>query len=389
VSQNVKGNIWKLFVAEFTQRRYFFPILSIYFLTLPDANAQQIGLWTGIGFLAEFLFEIPSGYLSDRIGHKKMLVISKLLLIFSVISFIIGGSLPFFILGAVLISLSFAAESGTKTAFLHETLISLGQGKQLVATGSRIFANARLVSSFLIFLIPLGAQISLKTPLYFSLALDIIGLIAVVWLVNPAAIKSLKPKKSVITILRDMRGRGFYPIVIFTSAISGFSLAQMSYLFPYLDSLGFPIALLGIIGGLRSIGAFLIGHKIIKFENKINIKRIFIFDLLLFSSSFVLIGFFNNLIIITIILVIVGGYDIGRSAFIGGYLARHYVRDKDYMATTLSIKGQTNMLFNFIVAFGIGFIMNYSYQLGFYAMGGVLFLILLTTLFFVKNRQTV
>ena len=122
---NLNSNIWKLFVIQLTQRRYYLPILSIYFLTLPDVNAIQIGLWAGAGYLAEFLFEIPSGYISDRIGHKKMLVLAKVFMILAVLSFIHGGSLTFFILGAIFTSLSFASRSGTRTAFLHETLVSL------------------------------------------------------------------------------------------------------------------------------------------------------------------------------------------------------------------------------------------------------------------------
>ena len=56
-------------------RRNFAPIIAIFFLTLPNSIAQQIGIYSGIGFLAGFLLEIPSGYLSDTIGHKKALIL--------------------------------------------------------------------------------------------------------------------------------------------------------------------------------------------------------------------------------------------------------------------------------------------------------------------------
>jgi len=384
----MKGNLWKLFVAEFTQRRYFFPILSIYFLTLPDTNAQQIGLWTGIGYLGEFIFEIPSGYLSDRIGHKKMLVLSKLFLMFAVVSLIFANSIVLFIIGAVLISMSFAAQTGTQTAFLHETLLSLKKEKTLVTTASKIFANARLVSAFLIIIVPLGAQVSIRTPLYFSLGIDLIGLLVVLMLVNPSITEKLTQKKSILKILGELRGGGFYPVVIFTSAITGFMIASGSYVFPYLASLGFPIAFLGVIPGMRAVGTFFFGHSIVRFETKLNIKRIFIFDLILFPSVFILIGFLNNLVLISILLIIIGMYGLGRVAFVDGYLGKYYIQDKNYMATALSIKGQTSMLFNFVTVFGIGFIMRYSYEIGYYVMGGFLFIILFTTFFFVENLNT-
>ena len=95
---NVSGNIWKYFIFQLSQRRNFIPILSIFFLTLPNTTAQQIGIYTGIGYLASFIFEIPSGYFADKFGHKRTLIIAKLLMIFSVLAFIYSNSLLPFIL---------------------------------------------------------------------------------------------------------------------------------------------------------------------------------------------------------------------------------------------------------------------------------------------------
>jgi len=85
------------------------PILSIYFLTLPNATAQQIGLYMGVGWAVGFLLEIPSGYFSDKFGHKKTLILAKFFLLFSTLFFVFGKSVPYFILGSSFLALSFAA----------------------------------------------------------------------------------------------------------------------------------------------------------------------------------------------------------------------------------------------------------------------------------------
>lgn len=162
---NLKNNIWKIFVIQLTQRRYYLPILSIYFLTLPNTNAMQIGLWAGAGYLAEFLFEIPSGYLSDRIGHKKMLVLAKLFMVLAALSFIHGTSLIFFILGAIFTSLSFASQSGTRTAFLHETIVSLKRESEFIKISTKMAAYSALLGAVLITIIPVATKISIETPL--------------------------------------------------------------------------------------------------------------------------------------------------------------------------------------------------------------------------------
>jgi len=43
-----ENNIWKFFIFSLSQRRNFIPLLSIYFLTLPNTHANQIGLYTGL-----------------------------------------------------------------------------------------------------------------------------------------------------------------------------------------------------------------------------------------------------------------------------------------------------------------------------------------------------
>jgi MFS family permease len=385
---NLNSNIWKLFVIQLTQRRYYLPILSIYFLTLSDANAMQIGLWAGAGYLAEFLFEIPSGYISDRIGHKKMLVLAKIFMILAVLSFIHGGFLIFFILGAIFTSLSFASQSGTKTAFLHETLVSLKKESDFIKINTKIAAYASLFSALLLIIIPFSTQISIETPLLIGLFLDVIGLILALLLIKPNIIEKTNNIKSILQLLKEMKEASFLPFAIFTGAITAFLIAtKNNYLFPYLENLGFPVIFMGLMLGLLAIVQFLVANNIGKFENNLNIKKVFLFDIVLFSLSFLLIAFLNNFYIISFILIITWGYELGRKPFIDGYLLKNHIHDKNYKATMLSIKGQITMIINFLIVFNIGFFMNHSYKLGFYIMGGILFVILFTLFYFISRKK--
>jgi len=133
-SQCLESNIWKFFIFNLTQRRHYVAILSIFFLTLPDTTAKQIGIYSLAGYLASFILEIPSGYLSDRIGHKKILVLSKILLLFSILSFIYATSLIYFIIGSVLFASSAAFESGTTSAFMHNTFIETEELDEKIKT---------------------------------------------------------------------------------------------------------------------------------------------------------------------------------------------------------------------------------------------------------------
>ena len=383
----LKNNIWKLFIVQITQRRYYIPILSVYFLTLPDTNAVQIGLWAGAGYLAEFLFEIPSGYISDRIGHKKMLVLSKVFMILAVLSFIYGGFLIFFVLGAIFTSLSFASRSGTNTAFLHETLVDLNREADFMKINTKIAAYSSLFSVFLLVLVPYFAKISIEMPLIIGLGLDIIGLFAVLALVNPTVVKKTDDMKSILQLLKEVKGNQFLYLAAFTSAITAFSIAgKNNFIFPYLEKLDFPIFFMGLTLGLLAIVQYLVGNNIWRFEDHINIKKVFLSDLIIFPLSFLLIAFSNNFYFISFILIIIWGYKLGREPFVDGYLLKNHIHDKSYKATMLSIKGQLTMLINFLVVFGIGFVMNYSYKIGFYVLGGTLFVVLFIIFYFIPRK---
>lgn len=382
----LNDNLWKLFLNQLTQKRYYIPILSIFFLTLPDATAKQIGLWSGIGFLCEFLFEIPSGYISDKIGHKKTLILSKIFMLLASVFFVIANSLIYFILGAIFTSLSYASQSGTRSAFLHETLVSLKREKEFIKISSKITAKVALVSVLFVVIIPYFAKIDIRLPLILSLIIDLIGLVAVISLVNPKFHEKISDKKSILKLIKETNGTGFFSLAIFTSAITGFIIASNRYIYPHIELLGFPIAYLGLIMGLSAFIQFLFANNLDKFEDKINIKRIFLFDLFLFSLSFILIGFFRNPYLIGLLLILVFGYELGRRTFIDSFLLKNYVHNKNYKATILSFKGQITMIFTSVVVFTIGFFMDLSYSLGFHIMGISLFVILTTTYLFIKRK---
>ncbi len=161
----LKANIWKYFIILLTERRNYIPILSLYFLSLPDTTAQQIGLYIGIGSLAGFLLEIPSGYLADTFGHKFSLILAKLSLLLSTCFFVFSSSLIYFIFGSVFISAGFAFASGTSSAFFHNTLTNLNRESEFGTLSGKIRGYVSLVSAFLILALPFLSSFSLLMPI--------------------------------------------------------------------------------------------------------------------------------------------------------------------------------------------------------------------------------
>ncbi|HAG53604.1 MAG TPA: hypothetical protein DCL21_07450, partial [Alphaproteobacteria bacterium] len=128
--KKIAQNIWKFAALSVVDKRVYGAILSVYYLTIANVEAFHIGWILLFGCIASFFFEIPSGYLSDKIGHKKTIVLSRIFFIISTLNYLLANNLIMLIIGSVFFSLGVACMSGTSTAFIHDTLKALKREKE-------------------------------------------------------------------------------------------------------------------------------------------------------------------------------------------------------------------------------------------------------------------
>jgi len=385
--RSLKSNIWKYFLIILTNRRNYIPILAIYFLTLPNTTAKQIGLYIGIGWFAGFLLEIPSGYISDKFGHKKTLILAKFFMLISTMFFIFGNSLLYFIFGSIFISLGFAFTSGTGGAFLHNTLVGLKKEKEYGEIGGKIRAKASLVSAGMILILPLLTKISLIMPIKIYLIFDVIGIITAFSLYSPKIKFDAEDEKGekIWSQIKRFKGTGFYITSIFVGLIGGFIIGLSPFKEPFVESLGFPIIFIGSIMALSRVIWFIVGHNL-KVLKKIKLQQLLFYEIFFFSGLIILSSQLKNPYFIGLIIAILIGYYHGRSSLIGEYYLSNFLINKRYKATMLSIKQQIGKLFESGIALVIGFIMAISFNLGFLVSGICLLVILLGIYPFMKKH---
>ena len=366
--KQLQSNIWKYFVYSFSQRRNFYPILSIFFLTLPDATTKQIGIWSGIGFIASFFFEIPSSYFADRFGHKKTLVMAKVLMTISTGSFVFANSWIWFIIGSALLSISLAFASGTDSAFIHNTMVESRREHEYTKLKSKLSANVSLLSTIPIILLPFFTAVSIRLPLQIWLVVDIIGLIIAFSFVSPRIrFEAEEDKVSVWKIAKQLYGTGFYPFSIFIGIIGGYIVAVSNFNNVYLQSIGYPVVLLGFVMGVSRFVWFLIGHNIHKIEEKFGMHAMLVFEMIFFPLMISLIIIFKNPYFVAAIICIMIGYYWGRCPMMDGYTLKHFVVNKKYKATLISLQSQIEGIFQAIFAFCFGYLMAISFKLGYSA----------------------
>ncbi|HHD92518.1 MAG TPA: MFS transporter [Candidatus Portnoybacteria bacterium] len=384
--KKLKSNIWKYFLLILTNRRNYIPVLALYFLSFPNSEAQQIGLYTGIGWFAGFFLEIPSGYIADKIGLKIALILAKFSMLVSTLFFVFGNSLPYFILGSVFIAFGFAFTSGTAGAFLYNTLLGLKKEKNFGKIEGKIKANVSLVSAGMILTLPLLTKISLVMPIQIYLIFDLIGIITAISLFSPRIKYDAEDieGENILSQLKRFKGTGFYIASIFLGIMGAFIISLSPYKEPFVISLGFPIILVGFIMSFSRIIWFIVGYNL-KFLKRIKIQKLLFYEIFLFSGLIILSSQLKNPYIIGLLLAILLGYYQGRNSLIQEYYLNNFLINKRYKATMLSIKKQIEKLFQAGFAVIIGYAMAISFNFGFLTSGISMLILLLSAYPFAKK----
>ena len=378
MARRVAGNIRKLFWFILMQRRNYVTILSVLFMTLPDARAFQVGVYMAVGAVTSFLFEIPSGYFADRLGHKRSLVIAKVLMLCSTFTFIVSHAVVGYVLGSVLMSLSVALTSGTQSAFLHNTLIVLGKERSFVKVSSRLLGDASLVSAGLIIALPFLTVYGLVVPLLVNFLFDIAGLFVAVSLVSPPQ-RYAHERLSWTNMRNSLQGLfapGFWPFAVFTGVIVGSLMAESPFRSLFLESIGFPVVLLGLVMGVSRLVWFIIGRYAHVLDDKIGVQRLLVWELFFFPAVLVLAGLIRQPYVAGGLIALMIGYRWGREQVMTGY-ALSFVKNDRLKATALSIREQVAKAVQVVVALVLGVIMMPVFSRGYVLFGSGLFVALL------------
>lgn len=388
----LKSNIWKHFIILFTGRRNFIPMLSIYYLSLPNTKAQEIGFYTAAWYALSLVFQIPAWIIWDRLGNKTTIIISKILILISSYMYVIWDNFWYFLVWAVFMSLWADAFSTWNTsAFLHDTLTNLNREGDFKRISSSIKWRVSFLSIFFIIALPFFTKISLNFPFKIALWIDIIWLLVAISLF-PARWDSLKHElisySNIKKTINESKWSGLFSIIFFSAIIAAFLTTDNSFRTPYLTSLGYPIIYIWFVMGLSRFVWFIVWKYAHKIEDFLPFKKLMLLEIFIFSFYYISASYINNPYVVWIIFSLVVWYNRGRNEIYTDHII-NLIPWKKYKSTILSIKWQISWIIQIIMITIIGFVMNKSYKLWFMVLWITLFILLMTVyLFLIKEKKT-
>lgn len=376
----LQANLWKYFVILFTSRRNFIPLLSIYYLSLPDAQAQEIGFYTAAWAAISLLFQIPAGIIGDKFWNKTTIIIAKICLLASSCLFVFGDNFLYFLFWSMCMSLGADAfATGNTSAFLHDTLTELNREDQFKKTSSTIRGQVSLLSVFFIVTLPFFTSISLVFPFKIGLFIDIIGLLVAFSLFPVHGNTKHDEKLSFTTLkktLTEAKWSGLFSVILFSSIIGACLMTDGAFRVPYLTSLWYPIVYIGFVMWLSRLVWFVVGKYAHRIELLLPFKQLMLAEIILFSSYYISASRINNPYIIWGIFSLVIWYFWGRSDIYTDHIINR-IPWKKYKSTILSIKWQIKSVMQIILVTAIWFVMNTSYKAWFLVLWVILFVSLM------------
>lgn len=382
----------KFFLYLISQRRNFIPILSIYYLMLPDTTANQIGVFTALWYFTSFILEIPSGYLSDRIGHRKTLIFSKILQGLSVLLFIWwyfvspNWNYIFFILWFIFQSVGFSFFSWTTWAYYHELLEQKWEWHLYGKKMWLIKWQVSLLSAFIIVLLPFLTEFHILWPLIIGLFFDILWWISLLLLPKVEQTDSSKNQKNIIEIFMESKlNRGLY-FSMFMGLSIWFFMWEHAYRTLYLEHLGYPLFLMGTIMAWSRIVWYFVGKYAHNIEKYISIRQHFFYEMIAFTWAFFWIFYFSNPYIVWCIYIFMIWYQHGRKPTLEHHLLENYISDKRYKATFLSMESQFSSIISMIVTFWMWYLVAYNFDFSYLVLSISMFLCFLNIYFLIFRK---
>lgn len=388
--KQIEKNIPKFAALMVVDKRVYGAILSLFFLSVNDVYEFHIGwilLW---GAVTSFLFEIPSGYISDKIGHQKTIVLSRIFMIGSTLSYIFATNMYMLIAGGVLFNLAISCMSGTATAFMHDTLKALDREKDYSKVMGKAASIGYAIPTLFMAAASYLANYDLKYIFMVSLVIDAVGLFIALSLTPINYSKQYKQElkeTKLKDVIKEGFKLGFMPYALIGAFIGGTLIGIRGYVDPFQQIAGADIALFGVFLGFSRLASSFVSLYSEQMKKYSTIYTFNVFRTIVFSALLISLGFVQNWQTIVIIMILINTINLGIHE-----VNKHYdlelINQSKFKATLISIKGQIHQVALAATTMGLGYAVTYyTYQVSFMSLGIVYFIFCSICLFYIFKKH--
>jgi MFS family permease len=330
--------------------RFFIPVLALFYIA-SQVTLAQMSIILGVFSLSILLLEIPTGVLSDLIGRRNTLLLSRFMFVIEIfILCFFNGFWPFLI-AKVISGIGVSLSSGTEQALLYETL----KKQHRVDEHRRISGRKEFITSTsMAFVFVVGAflfSLNNKLPAYVSLPIVTIGFILTFFLEEPYKKKDhITFKESARHFIEGCRlfftEKKLVALTLFAIPIAAIFSMASSLSSAYFNKVLVPVALIGVVAALGPLLTALSSKREHSLEEKIGADKLMMLIQALYLLSVFLMIFLIPYVGAAIYLLL--PFSIGLFNVFSNHHMNTIVSSK-HRATMLSVKSMFENLAVFIL----------------------------------------
>ena len=276
------------------------PIIVFFYTKYMGLSFSQYFFLDGLIFVLLALFEIPSGYIADKFGRKKVLLISQFFLVISMIILIVMPSFTGALISGFMLSLFSALSSGNSSALIFELFSKNNCINELEKTYAKSYSISIISSIIFATISSITFQYNMTIPIILDILFLLISLILNLFL--------LKDDLDYNPVHKNVKSIGFdkaellnvTPIFIITALWFVITRVSFSYYQPIFETFNIE-KYYGITFALFTVFCSLSSYIYSKIANKFSYKSTMILISILLALSFIGMSFNSIFFIITMI----------------------------------------------------------------------------------------
>ena len=263
-------------------------------------DLEQAVLLKTILSLSILLFEVPSGYIADKLGRKFCLIAGSGVWIVGWLLYCVGNSFAIFALAEILAGIAGSLISGADTAIAYETLLQSGRANYYRALEGRLVAIAGVSEAVCGIIGAAIAEINLVIPFYLQTACLVIYFCLTFTLTEPQSEHSIterKPVKSLKNIIRDvfLLNPKLRWLIGLSSTFSTASFLIVWLSQDYLKQVDVSIAAMGWAWAIFHLLLSLASINARRFETALGLKRVLLILILTLAIAYILLGSISSI----------------------------------------------------------------------------------------------
>lgn len=290
------------YISSFILTRGVFLI----YLASVGLSVFEISIYQSTYFISTSILEIPTGYIGDKIGKKKSILIGTILLGFHALLMYINKLFFVFLILSIIEALAYSFISGSEGALLYEILKDLKLEEHYLEINNKILSGRSISTGISLILGSYLADFSwayVYIPVAFIFFISSIPL-----LILKESNISFNKCNNNSNIINKLKKELLYPTVtafvifiLFSSGLDGLFVCFYNFNQIILPKFNMPIKYIGIFFSMLyfiNSFAYILVNKLITLLNR---KHIFIIFVYLQSIFFIIMSSNSNLVIIVII----------------------------------------------------------------------------------------